>query len=146
MPSTGERNDPFIAFRFEVLLDDISAGGFSECSGLSMETEVQDYMEGGLNSHTLKFPTRSKQANITLKRGIVGTDLWQWYYDLTQGQIIFREGTIVVHPPAGEGDDLIWHFTRAYPCKWQGPELNALQSNVAVETLELCHHGLRRER
>ena len=34
----------------------------------------------------------------------------------------------------------------AFPCKWIGPDLNAPQSAVAVETLELCHQGLERRR
>jgi hypothetical protein len=32
---------------------------------------VQDYNEGGLNAFVRKFPGRTKQSNITLKRGIV---------------------------------------------------------------------------
>jgi phage tail-like protein len=39
-----------------------------------------------------------------------------------------------------------WRFKEAFPAKWLGPELNATQSQVAVETVELCHHGLVRQR
>jgi phage tail-like protein len=38
-----------------------------------------------------------------------------------------------------------WRFERAFPAKLSGPELNASQNSVAVETLELTHEGLRRE-
>jgi phage tail-like protein len=145
MPKTGNRDDPFVAFRFEIQLDDLSVGGFSECSGIQLETEVQDYNEGGLNTYVHKFPTRTKQSNITLKRGIVDRTLWDWYYALTQGDIQFRNGTILVYDPSGGEVVMVWEFSRAFPCKWVGPELNASQNNVAVETLELCHHGLRCE-
>jgi phage tail-like protein len=144
MAKTGARNDPFLAFRFEIKLDDLSVGGFSECSGIQLETEVHDYAEGGLNTHWHKFPTRTKQTNITLKRGIVGKELWDWYYKLTQGEVKFRNGSILVHDPSGEQVVMEWQFRQAFPCKWLGPELNATQNNVAVETLELCHHGLER--
>jgi phage tail-like protein len=144
MAETGARQDPFLAFRFEVKLDDLAVGGFSECSGLQLETEVQDYPEGGLNTHMRKFPTRTKQANILLKRGIVDRQLWDWYYKLTQGQVQFRNGAIVVRDPSGGQVVMEWQFRHAIPCKWQGPELNAMQSNVAVETFELCHEGLER--
>jgi phage tail-like protein len=146
MPETGSRNDPFVAFRFEIILDDLTVGGFSECSGLQLETEVQDYPEGGLNTFIRKFPTRTKQSNLTLKRGIVDRKLWDWYFDLTQGKVKFRNGTIGVRDPSGKDVVMEWQFRQAFPCKWQGPEFNAAQSNVAVETLELCHQGLERRR
>jgi phage tail-like protein len=141
---TGLRNDPFPAFRFEVLLDDrLASGAFSECTGLQLETEVQDYAEGGVNTHLLKFPTRTKQMNLTLKRGIVDRQMWDWYWDVTQGRITFRSGSIVVHDRAGV-PAMVWTFNRAFPTKWVGPDLNASQNNLAIETLELCHQGLER--
>lgn len=146
MAETGARNDPFLAFRFEVTLDAMSVAGFTDCTGLQLETEVQDYSEGGLNTHLLKFPTRTKQTNIVLKRGIVDREMWDWYWQLTQGITWLRSGTIVVRDPSGEKVVIEWQFRDAFPCKWLGPELNAAQNNVAVETLELCHRGLERIR
>ncbi len=144
MPSTASRDDPFLAFRFEITLDDLAVGGFQECSGLQLETEIKEYSEGGLNATLRKFPTRTKQSNITLKRGIVDRALWDWYYDLTQGTVRFRNGSIIVRDPAGEAVVLEWQFRAAFPTKWTGPDLNALQGQVAVETFELCHQGLER--
>jgi phage tail-like protein len=142
MSATGDRSDPFLAFRFEVRFDDLPVSGFSEISGLALETELQDYAEGGLNTHLRKFPGRTKQTNLVLKRGVVNRELWQWYWDLTQGTVRRRSGSIVVKDPSGADDVLTWQFRDAFPVKWQGPELNAGQSAVAVETLELCHEGL----
>ncbi len=143
MAETGKRHDPFPAFRFEVTLDDEPAGGFSECTGLQLETEVQDYQEGGLNEFVRKFPTRVKQSNLVLKRGIVDRRLWDWYYALAEGKVDLRGGSILVRDPAGDEVLVRWEFVDAFPCKWQGPDLNATQNNVAVETLELCHQGLK---
>lgn len=144
MAQPSSRNDPFPAFRFEVKLDEMPPAGFSEVSGLQLEIEVEDYNEGGQNSFVHKLPGRTKQTNLTLKRGIVDRSLWDWYYDLTQGKMKFRGGSIVVREPSGGQVAMEWHFERAFPAKWVGPELNATQNNVAVETLELCHHGLKR--
>ena len=144
MATSGARNDPFLAFRFEVTLDELSVAGFSDCTGLQLETEVQDYSEGGLNTHLLKFPTRTKQANIVLKRGIVDREMWDWYWQLTQGLVWLRSGTVAVRDPSGGQVVIEWQFRDAFPCKWHGPELNAAQNSVAVETLELCHRGLER--
>lgn len=145
MAETGSRNDPVLGFRFKITFNNQSVGGFSECSGLQLETEIQDYAEGGLNTHMHKFPGRTKQSNITLKRGIVDRSLWDWYYNLTRGIIQLRAGSIVVLDPGDDSNAVMqWDFERAFPAKWVGPDLNASQSNVAVETLELCHQGLKR--
>lgn len=46
MASTGTRNDPLLGLRFQVAIDDLPPAGFSECSGLQAELEVQEYREG----------------------------------------------------------------------------------------------------
>lgn len=144
MAQPDDRRDPTPSFRFAVLLDALPVASFSECTGLQQEIEVKDYNEGGLNTFVLKFPGRNKHGNLTLKRGIVDRLLWQWYYDLVQGRVRFRDGVINILPPAGGPPVMIWRFTRAFPVKWVGPDLNATQNAVAVETLELAYHGLER--
>jgi phage tail-like protein len=144
MADSGSRKDPIPGFRFTVRFDDLPPGGFSDCAGLQMETEVQDFHEGGLNTHTWKFVTRTKQANLTLKRGIVDKSLYDWYHDLTQGTMRFRNATILVHDPSGKSDVLEFQIIQAFPVKWVGPELSAAQNNIAVETVEFAHQGMER--
>jgi phage tail-like protein len=144
LPETADRNDPFLAFRFEVELDNFTVSAFSECSGLQIDTEVQDYAEGGLNTYIHKFPGRTKQVNLQLKRGIVDRKVWDWYYDVTQGKVVFRNGSVRVFDAAGAAPVMEWHFHNSFPCKWVGPSLNAAQSAIAVEVLEICHQGLER--
>ena len=144
MSATGSRNDPYLAFRFEVSIDDMAHAGFSECTGLSLETEFEDYQEGGANQFVHKFPTRTRQSNLTLKRGIVDRELWDWYYGLTQGAVRTRNVDVIVRDEAGAAAVMRWCCKDALPVKWQGSDLNATQSNVAVETLELCFASLER--
>jgi phage tail-like protein len=141
---TASRVDPFLAFRFEVRLDDLPVGGFSDCGGLSVETEFFDYPEGGVNDHLQRFPGRTRQQNLVLKRGIVERDLWDWHADLVRGVVRFRNGTVLVHDPSGTSTQMKFEFHRALPVKWIGPELSAGGGTVAVESLELAHHGLDR--
>jgi phage tail-like protein len=70
--------------------------------------------------------------------------MWDWYYDLTRGDIRFRNGSVVVRDPSGDNVVMEWQFRDAFPSKWLGPELNATQNSVAIETLEICHQGLER--
>jgi phage tail-like protein len=143
---TAARTDPLLAFRFEVRLGDLPVGGFSECGGLQVETEVHDYQEGGLNTNLRRFVTRTRHANLIFKAGIVDRVLWDWHAEVVRGRFRRRSGTVAVRDPSGGRVLAEWHFSDAFPCKWQGPELNAGQNAVAVETFELCHQGLDRRR
>jgi phage tail-like protein len=144
MAETGVRADPLRAFRFEVLVPGLATGGFSECSGLSIQTEVKEYAEGGLNSHLHVFPGRSSQTRLVLKRGIVDRALHDWFTDMVAGIVVRRSGSIVVLGEAGATPLAEWQFRDAFPAKWTGPDLNASQSTVAVESVELAHLGLER--
>jgi phage tail-like protein len=143
---TGDRDDPCVGFRFQVRFNDFASGGFSDCNGLSLETEVQDLSEGGVNDHVHRLLGRTKQINLVLKRGITDISLWDWYSDLTQGTVTYRDGTISVFDPSGDHVVISFEVRDAIPVKWQGPELAASQNAVAVETVELAHAGLRRRK
>jgi phage tail-like protein len=141
----GGRTDPYLAFNFLVEIDGLVVGGFTEVSGLQVEIETQDYREGGLNAyiHKLAGPTRYP-ANLTLRHGLADADtLWTWLQDVAQGSVRRRNGSIVLLDNTGQ-EALRWNFTEAYPVRWTGPSLRADSSAVAVETLELAHHGLAR--
>ena len=144
MSSTASRRDPATAFRFTVTFDDLPPGGFSDCSGLSLETEVLEYSEGGLNTHTWRLPGRTKQANVTLKRGIVSKVLWDWHQAIATGDFRSRDCTIRVQDPSGSADLIEFTLVDAFPVKWIGPELAAGANTLAIETLELAHQGLKR--
>ena len=137
--------DPFPAFIFEIRMNRAAVGGFSECTGLQLETEFEDYLEGGQNAFVHKFPTRTKQSNITLKRGIVDRSMWDWYWDLTQGKVEQRDVSIIVFD-ADREQQIVWSLNQALPCKWVGPDLNATQNSVAIETLELCYQRIEYRR
>lgn len=144
MSSTGARTDPLLAFRFEVAIDGLPPAGFSECAGLQAELEVQEFREGGLNTYVHRFPTRLRHPVITLRRGIVDRALWDWYDQILGGNFSRRNGSISVLDPVGSDMVVEWQFDGAFPSNWRGPELNAAQNNVAVETFELSHQGLTR--
>jgi phage tail-like protein len=155
--AVGVRVDPVLAHNFLISLVDSSSelaavvsaihsfalGGFSECSGLEMSLEVQEYREGGRNGTVLKFPTRVTWTNLTLKRGMTtDTGLWDWHYGFVEGRGSRRDGIIVLqndlHLPVQ-----IWLFERGLPVKWTGPTMHASQNSVAIEALQISHEGLR---
>ena len=63
-------NLPLQSGRFLVEIGSEVVANFQECTGLTMEVEVQEYVEGGNNEFVHKLPGRVKYTNITLKRGV----------------------------------------------------------------------------
>jgi phage tail-like protein len=123
-------------------ISDVALGGFSECTGLEMSLQVEEYKEGGRNSEVLKFPTRVTWSNITLKKGIgVGMELWDWHYGFVEGKGKRRDGVIMLLNDLQVPNN-IWCFRRGLPVKYTGPALNATQNNVAIESIEIAHEGI----
>ena len=142
MAETGSRNDPYSAFNFLVEVDGVTVAGFSECSGLSTDTDPIEYRNGDEDITVRKLPGLKKFANISLKRGFTDSkELWEWRKTVLDGQTQRQGGSIVLLNESRE-EALRWTFREGWPCKWEGPSLNAKNNEVAIETLEICHEGL----
>jgi phage tail-like protein len=142
MAETGSRNDPFRGFNFLVEIDDVTVAGFSECGGLTTETDVVEYRTGAEDITVRKLPGLKKFTNITLKRGAIGDlTLWQWIKTVMDGRAQRADGTITLLDESRQ-PVMVWKFRRAWPCKWSGPSLNAKSNEVAIESIEICHEGL----
>ncbi len=142
--ATAARKDPHLSFRFSIEIDGIISGGFAECSGLQVETEIEDYREGGLNEYVHKLSKGTKYQNITLKRGITDyEDVWKWHQDIAAGKINDGRKAVSIILWDSEGNEKWrWRIENAYPVKWTGPDLKANTGAVAFEALELAHTGI----
>ena len=138
-----QRNDPYSQFNFLIEIDGVVKGGFSECSGLTSDTNVIDYREGNEKQLTTRrLPGLMKYTNIVLKRGYTADkSLWNWRQDVINGQISRTTGSIILLDDA-RNTALTWNFREGWPCKLEGPALNGKTSEVAIETLEICHEGI----
>ena len=153
--------DPVCTFRFVLELGFIQAAGFTECTGLQLETKVFEYREGGRNSHLLKFPDGGSVGTVTLKRGLTAGSasdaLYRWQRDVMSGT--FDASANPNRRPADPSQDIDnkvavllldemgrlvkrWQLVRPFPVKWTGPELKAASSDVAIEVLELACEGV----
>lgn len=118
--------------------------GFSEISGLNVETELIEYRHGASPEyHKLKMPGMQKYENIVLKRGSFNGDnqFFEWWNTVQLNKIEKRDITIKLlnenHEPV-----VTWSVKNALPVKVQGTDLKADANEVAIETLELAHEGL----
>jgi phage tail-like protein len=135
------KEDPYGGFNYIVEIDGIILGGFSEVSGMRIETETYPITEGGMNYFTHKLPKSTKFSDITLKRGITDWVLYNWYLDVIYGNIERKNGSIILQNNKKD-KHLTWDFFDAFPIKWEGSTLSAGSSSIATETLVLAHHGL----
>lgn len=145
MPETGARVDPYTAFNFLVEIDGVTVAGFSECSGLTSETDPIDYRNGNTDTFATKIPGLRKFPNIVLKRGFSDNhDLWEWRRTVLEGRTERHTGVITLLNEARQ-PALRFNFRDGWPSKWEGPALNAKTNEVAIETLEIAHEGLELE-
>jgi phage tail-like protein len=135
-------------------------GGFSECSGLELEADVKEYLEGGRNDGVVRRVGRVKLVPLVLKRGmfvpqptngatgaatIADQTLWAWLTSMVSGvfPVPRYDGEIELRDPADERALARWTFDRGLPLKVHGPTLNAKTGDIAVEELHIAHEGLR---
>lgn len=138
------RKDPYKNFNFLVEISGVTSAAFSEVTGLSSEVDCIEYREGG-DLTVRKLPGLRKFGNIVLKRGVTkSTELQDWHKNILNGVSDRRDGLIILldedMTPA-----VRWKFFNAFPRKWEGPDLKADGTEVAIESLELCCERIERD-
>lgn len=136
-------NYPLVKFHFQVEWSGTKIG-FTEVSGLDVETEVVEYRHGASPEYSkVKMPGMQKYSNITLKRGTFASDneYFKWWNTVKLNTIERRDITISLlneeHEPV-----VVWKVKNAWPAKVQPTDLKADGSEVAIESIELAHEGL----
>ena len=133
------RTDPLINYRFHVEIEGLETLGFSKMSGLENVTEIETYLEGGVNGYAHKFPSSTSYTNITLEHGLGLDDLiYDWRDKVIAGNMLeaLKSGTIRLY----NNDEVIdmWYFQGAWPVKLAIAELDSRGSgDVLIESVEL---------
>lgn len=146
--ATGKIQHPYGSFRFKLEVDGIALGHFKSCSGLKHEIEVLEFQEGGVNEFKHKLVGQGSYPNITLKMGFVSNGLAEdWHYEYaTADAKKGKRKTVRIYLLDDAATTVVgqWTLKDAWPVKWEGPEFDASGDNLAVETLEIAHHGILR--
>lgn len=135
------RSDPQAGFRFKVIIDQVQTAGFSRVKGLSRETRVESYREGGVNDYEHKLITLTSYPNLVLERGLASPELWNWHQDVVEGRVKRHTITITLEDEQRR-ETWSWTASQAYPVKWSGSDFDASSGQVTVEAVEFAHHGL----
>lgn len=143
----GNTVDPYRAYGFKLLINNIAEGHFTEVTGLGVQVERISYREAGNQSVVRAIPGRVTYPAVTLRFGLTdSTDLWDWLMTAVEGKIQRRHASIVMLDPSGTTEVLRWNLLHAWPQEWYGAPLDAMSRELAIETLVLAHEGLQREK
>jgi phage tail-like protein len=122
--------------------------GFTEVTGLNVETEVIEYRHGNSKEYNkTKQPGLQKYGDLTLKRGTFENDneYYNWWNETKlfeeKGAKFRRDLTISLlnesHEPI-----VAWKVKKAWPKKVSFADLKADANEIAIETIELAHEGI----
>jgi phage tail-like protein len=145
---------PPLGFHFRVIISDLGGedmdSRFQSVGGLNVELETEGRKEGGENRFEYALPVRSKYPTLTLKRGlVVSSALLKWCGDTFNALNANVDATNKDKPLIQPKDIMVsllnekheplmsWNIVQAYPKKWSMADLNAEQSAIAIETIEL---------
>ncbi|MDR1952982.1 MAG: phage tail protein [Clostridiales Family XIII bacterium] len=154
-PAGGAGEYPYTKMNFAVSISGSPGeAAFSEITGLESTVDVIEFRQG--NSGSLaptKIPGLVKVGNLSMKFGITAsTNFRRWIADCIHHQrvgsirtqiiielIDIRMSSPTVLAASGNAGEKAWVLENAWVTKYSGTDLNALQSEVAIETIEIAY-------
>jgi phage tail-like protein len=139
--------DPGVAYVFQVVIDGILFGNFTQVSGLSAKYETETVKEGGENTHVHHLPGRMTYTNVTLQRpvdyGTMALSSWfsKFQKNLSKGSSNSRNNASIMAYGANHIPIAEWTLLDAVPVAYTGPKLGAGKSEILTESIELAHNG-----
>ncbi len=147
-----QRDRPYVQFNFLVDLGTGDTGsidaGFQECSNLGMEVTVAEYRAGNaVENGVMKVTLLNKSTDVTLKRGVIGSDnLYAWLNDIRNCDAnALRTITIQLISEDHTAAVQTWKLLRARIIKYVAGPFNAKGTDVAMEELTLAYERMEME-
>jgi len=144
-----DRKDPFRNSRFIVEIDGVSQAGFREATIPDVSSEPIEYREGNEAPTVRKIPGLIKYGNISLKWGITdSTDMYNWYKEaILDSKFNSARKNISILLLDEEGNEANrWNFVNCWPTKYNAPDTNATESQIAIEEMEIVNEGMLRDK
>lgn len=137
------RPDPYSGFRFVVEIAGLQQVACSKVRGLSRETRVESFREGGVNDFERKLVTLTTYPNLVLERGLADPKVWEWHQQVVEGRVLRLPITITLRDSLG-ADAWGWIVNSAFPVKWSASDFDASSGQIVAESIEFAHHGFLR--
>lgn len=136
---------PPVGFHFRVEVLNLSPSKqndvrFTEVGGLSTEMATEEVPEGGENRFVQKYPLRAKYPELVLKRGLLSdSSVLTWVRACLEDYVVAPKPVDVTLLNEEHEPLLTWHLQNAYPTKWAVSDLQANNSAVVIESLQLFY-------
>jgi phage tail-like protein len=146
-----QRDRPYTQFNFLVDIGNGSDGataGFQEVSAIATEVAVIEYRNGNSKENgVMKLTGLNKATDVTLKRGIVGSDnLYAWLNDIRNGnETALRTVRVQLMSEDHQTAVQTWTLLRARIIKYVAGPFNAKGTDVAMEELTLAYERMEME-
>lgn len=119
---------------------------FQSVTGLDSTLETETLKEGGENRFTHTLPVRRKFGPLVLKRGLLGpaqSPLTKFLMGVFANDS-FEPFDVVTINLLDENHQMLmcWAVNNVWPLSWKIGELNSMQGEVLIETLELNYNIL----
>jgi phage tail-like protein len=134
---------PFFGnFNFLVEIEDLTGdstsvvGGFSRVSGIESRSEIVEHRVGS-SPHVHKLQGKTRFGNILLEKGCTASgDLYDWRRRIENGEEDRRSGSIILLD-GNMKEQARFNFFDAWPCRYEAPVLDASDTAISIEKLEL---------
>jgi len=137
------RHDPFSGGRFLVEIDGISRSTFESVSGLGGFARVEDHREGGDHVAHKEIGEVSYE-NIRLRTGLDNNrELFDWWQTVVTGAPARKNMSVVLLSSSGQ-EVARWNVSEGVPVRYEVSNLDAQDSDVVYELLEIAHEGIVR--
>ena len=143
---------PNVNFHFLVTFHSFDPTGstidvaFQSVSGLDATIETEQVKEGGENRFTHTLPVRRKAGPLLLKRGLLAPNqsaLTRFLQGAIANDVFKPMDLVTIHLLNEMHVNLLsWSINNVWPVSWKIGELNAMQGEVLIETLELHYNQL----
>ena len=134
--------EPKVNCCFAVRIGADVLGSFTSVSGISHEIEMETFNEGGRNTGPLFFPKGPMAQRLTLERGVVYLDAYNiWMAAALTGSYTKLSGTIEMYDITGTLLHM-WTMSSVYPVRIEAPSFNAMETEIAMERIEIMHTGI----
>ncbi|MDR1797886.1 MAG: phage tail protein [Clostridiales Family XIII bacterium] len=150
---------PYTKMNFQVMLgtENADVASFSEISGIDATVDVVEFRQGNASSLApVKIPGLVKHGNITMKFGLTDSAAFRiWIANcisdtrqvIPRADLVIELIDIIAGSPAQIVDtiknaNMTWQLKNAWVCKYTGTDLNALQSEIAIESIEVAYEEM----
>ncbi len=119
---------------------------FTEVTGLVMEREKIEYRHSDSKDfNKLAMPGMIKNNNITLKRGKFEGDFDYntWLEEIADDRANKRRDVTIRLLNEKHNPVAAWTAARCFPVKVTAPDLKSDANEVAIESIEIAHEGLK---